>query len=350
MGNSAVEGWQDRGAADVGGALRAMVISTDDVAAPDRFDAWRDRYRGLNEVIVAKPQRRCFEARAEDWPIGEMLLSSATAPARRLVRTERDCASDGFDHWVLRVSRAGPMLYSSRDRTTRVERGQLFIGAFDEPSVVDYAEGPWIALIVPRQVAAGWGIDLDAARLSPPETATKQLLADFLIALVDRLPSVSAHQVEPLCAALRALLAACVPAQQDKRIAAPEDGAALLRTAVDRVIRREIGSARLNVGRLAQLTGISRSTLYRLYKDDCGLATRIRQLRLEAVRIALSDPVHMRDPINKLAEQWGFHCTASFNRAFRREYGMAPGSLRAREAGPAQQYRSDFEQWLRDAC
>lgn len=350
LGDSVADPSKQRGSASVAGPLWPMVISTDNVDAPDRFDAWRDRYRGLNEVIVPNQQRHGFTAQAEDWPIGEMLLSRATAPARRLVRTQRDCASDGFDHWVLRVSRAGPMQYRSGDRTILVERGQLYIGAFNEPSEVDYSEGSWVALIIPRHLLAGWGVDLDAARRSTPDSATRQLLADFLLALADRLPAASAHEVEPLCAVLRALLAACVPSNQDKRNVAQTVNPEQLRAAVDRVIRREIASARLNVARLAELTGVSRSTLYRLYNDDCGIAARIRHLRLEAVRSALADPTQARRPIRELAERWGFHCTASFNRTFKAHFGLPPGSVRACEALMVERQRSDFEEWLRNAC
>lgn len=329
--------------------LRPMVMATRDLAPNDRFEAWRERYRTLNEVIVAPRQREAFAAHAEDWPLGEMLLSRASAPARRLVRTARDCAADDFDHWVLRVSRAGPMLCRSGDSTIRVEAGQLFVGAFDRPSTVDYPDGDWVALIVPRHVATRWGLDLGMAQRIGPKGAGAQVAADFLLSLADHMPAATTADVPRLGEALRGVLAAALPAGGEAVRLAPADVATRQRAVVDRIIRREIASARLNVSRLSQLSGLSRSTLYRLYEGEGGLAARIRHIRLDEVRAALADPAQARNTIGQVAEKWGFHCTTSFNRAFRSAFATTPGAVRARGAGVQDRTRSDFEEWLRRA-
>lgn len=322
------------------------MLSTDSLAPEARFDTWRDRYRSLNEVIVAPEQRGTFEAHAEDWPLGELLVSRASAPGRRLVRTAADCARDGFDHWVLRVTRQGPMIARGGETAVRLEARQLYVGTFSQPSSIDYPPGAWVAAIIPRRVLADWGVDLSPAPRLMPRGAGADLLADFLLSLADHLPGTSPTEVPLLTEAFRSMLVSCLATDGDRRPVAPEDLAVRQRAEVERLIRREIASARLDAARLAALAGISRSALYRLYEAEGGVAGRIRQLRLEKVRASLADPDQAARPINEVAEQWGFHCTASFNRAFRRAYGTTPGAVRATAAPSVTMAGSDFVRWL----
>jgi AraC-like DNA-binding protein len=328
------------------GALKPMGISTDALAPEDAFDAWRDRYRALNEVIVSPGQRQPFAAHAEDWPLGDLLISRARAPQRRLVRSARHCAADDFDHVVLRTTRAGPMHCQLGDARVQVGAGQLFMGSFSEPSTIDYPDGAWVAAIIPRRVLADWEIEPPKPGAAMPRGPAADLLADFILSLAARLDGATTGEVPLLTEVFRSMLTSCLRGSDPRLSAAPENHAARQRAAVDRVIRREIASARLDADRLAALSGLSRATLYRLYEAKGGVAARIREMRLEKVYAALADPAQQARPINEVAEAWGFHCTASFNRAFRKAYGTTPGAVRARNGIAGSGRASDFLTWL----
>ncbi|MCL5776177.1 helix-turn-helix transcriptional regulator [Limibaculum sp. FT325] len=95
------------------------------------------------------------------------------------------------------------------------------------------------------------------------------------------------------------------------------------------MIERNIASARLDAARIAKLAGVSRTTLYRIFEGSAGVAAHVRMIRLEGVRTALRDPGQAKVPIAAIAERHGFHSIASFNRAFRRAFGITPGKARA---------------------
>jgi len=101
------------------------------------------------------------------------------------------------------------------------------------------------------------------------------------------------------------------------------------RLRAEKVIRANLASARLDSHRIATLSGVSRSTLYRLFEDEGGVAAHVRRVRLDAVHAALTDPDQDGQPINKIASEAGFHCIASFNRSFKARFGASPGEVRA---------------------
>ena len=323
-----------------------MGISTKGLAPQDSFDVWRDRYIALNEVVVEPDRRRAFAASARDWPLGDLLVSRASAPARTLLRTARNCAADDIDHIVVRATRAGPMHCRVGDAAITVAPGGLFLGSFGVLSSIEYPAGPWVAAIVPRRLLAEWDIAAPRTGQPLPRGASADLFADFLLSFVGRLDGATADEVPLLTEIFRSMMASCLKGDEAPRVGAADQQAARQRAAIDRLIRREIASARLDANRLATLSGLSRATLYRLYEADGGVAARIREMRLARVHAALADPAQRDRPINEVAEAWGFHCTASFNRAFRKAFGTTPRAVRARGGTAPRRTASDFVDWL----
>jgi AraC-like DNA-binding protein len=103
----------------------------------------------------------------------------------------------------------------------------------------------------------------------------------------------------------------------------------LLRDRVIRVIRDNIGSARLDVERICRLAGVSRSVLYRMFEAEGGVASFVRETRLRLVLADLQDRSLAGVPIARIAERRGLHNAPSFSRAFRRAFGCSPSEARA---------------------
>lgn len=84
---------------------------------------------------------------------------------------------------------------------------------------------------------------------------------------------------------------------------------------------------RLNLTQVADRAGYSKWHLQRMFKEHTGyaLGEYIRKKKLEksADRLTNSD-----EPILNVAISLGFDSQQSFNRSFKREYGMAPGTWR----------------------
>lgn len=85
---------------------------------------------------------------------------------------------------------------------------------------------------------------------------------------------------------------------------------------------------KLNAVIVAEHLGIGKTQLYELSQQlyGCGIAERIRSLRMEKARSLLSDYKEM--PLAEIAAQCGFHDYNYFITVFSRETGCAPGAYR----------------------
>jgi AraC-like DNA-binding protein len=73
---------------------------------------------------------------------------------------------------------------------------------------------------------------------------------------------------------------------------------------------------------------MSRSNLYRLFENTGGVARYIQRERLVEAHAVLSDPATAKS-ISAIAEDLCFADASSFSRAFKREFGLSPGEVRA---------------------
>ena len=70
---------------------------------------------------------------------------------------------------------------------------------------------------------------------------------------------------------------------------------------IDEILRSEMGSSRLSVARVCELAGVSRTTLYRLFRDRGGMAMHLTGLRLDSIRQDLKAPVLSACSISRIA-------------------------------------------------
>ena len=310
--------------------LAPVVFSTDAIEPQGRFETWRGQFIDVNEIIVPKAFEASFSASSEQWRLGPILFGVNRTPDRRLLRSAAHCARDDIDHWVLRVCRTGRTVVVGRDRTTVAGPGQLIVGNLADGYDYVWSAGEWVAAILPRDAFPMVSAALSGIGAGPVDGAGPGILADYLLSLGSRLSQCTAEDLPVLTDATRAMILSCLGAEAGRRLAAPADVAVMQRLRIERLIRRNIASARLDAGRICALAGISRSALYRLFEPDGGVAAYVQRLRLDLVSHDLADPSLAAEPIARLAERRGFHCIPSFNRIFRRVFGCTPGEARHR--------------------
>ncbi len=83
----------------------------------------------------------------------------------------------------------------------------------------------------------------------------------------------------------------------------------------------------LNVDEMCAAVGMSRSTLYRLFRADGGLQAYLANLRLEYARDTLASSQPTRGAVTSVATRLGFLDTSTFVRSFRRRYNCKPGDI-----------------------
>jgi AraC-like DNA-binding protein len=94
------------------------------------------------------------------------------------------------------------------------------------------------------------------------------------------------------------------------------------------LVEQHLDSPTLSAEFVCARSGWSRATVYRLFEAEGGLARYIRKRHLLCAfrELTSEQPPHLRIVDLALAHQ--FASEASFNRAFRRAFGIPPGKAR----------------------
>jgi AraC-like DNA-binding protein len=308
--------------------IERVSISTDSVAPSDRFEWWRSEFSTLHKVEIAPDLRQTFAAYGEHWLLGSILIGRYRTPARRVVRTSLDVRRSEVDHWVLRVATNGVLVSRGSSGDFRAFPGQVAIGSFAQSYSDDYSAGEWIAAIIPRHVVPMFGVASTPFTPGLLSGSKAGLLGDFLVSLVQRLSDANPPELPAMAEMTCAMIASCLAGNAASSEMTVERSV-IIRERIDRLIRDNLASARLNPERICALAGISRSTLYRLFEDRGGVAAYVQVMRLKRIRAQLSDPRLASITIAGLAAGQGMHNTAAFNRAFRQHFGCTPGEVRA---------------------
>lgn len=305
-------------------------FTTDMIEPAHRFEAYRDYIRSINDISIPRDARADFRASTTNWVLGRVMVGVGRTPHMRLSRSARQIREDDLDHWVLRVSRSGEVASRAGERSYRSAPGDLVLESLAAPYEDHWTPGEWISVAFPRDMTPGLSQRSLDECIGPRRHASARVLGSFLFSLVEELPRASPEDMARLTDATCAMIVSTV---EEQRL--PGRMPSLARARVERAIVANIASARLTPERVAEIAGVSRSALYRMFEAEGGVATHIRRLRLEGVRADLADPAKRAEPISRIAESWGFYCVSAFNRSFRAAFGMTPGDIRDQMAPAA---------------
>ncbi len=306
--------------------LKPVEFSTRGMDPASQFEVWRDHFSAVHQVEVERSCRHSFEATGRHWMLGSILFGVYETPARKVLRTRKQIAQDGLDHWFLRVFRSGRVRSRSENSEFILEPGQLSIGTYAHPYEEDQTADTWLVAIIPRNAILHLRDVIPEPRVL--SGAPADCLADFLLSLGQRLPKANSAEMPQLSESLHSVVSACIPTYEKVEGVTTSGRDVLLRERVARIIAMHISSARLTPDRIAELAGVSRSSLYRAFEGRGGVAEYVSRLRLELVRRDLKSANLAEVPIYRIAERRGFYNVASFNRAFRSYFGQSPSEVR----------------------
>ncbi len=307
----------------------SIVFDTETVPAAERFDYWRGLYESFAELDAGAAQRDGFSARSESWRVGPFIVVDAHSADLVFRRSEAHCARSENDHIVLRVSESASWTSAEQDREERIAPGELFLKRSVKPSLTHVPSGRYTLMFLPVSAYAELAEPLSRLRAGRQGTPGARMLADVLLALPNRLRAMSDDDIGPLAQSLIAVVATCLLGRPSPPLSEATETGSPARKRVMRVIRENMGSALLDVNQISRLSGMSRTTLYRMFGDEGGVATVVRNMRLRAVMEDFANPVLVGVPIARIAERRGLHNAASFSRAFRRAFGRSPTEARA---------------------
>ncbi|ERS14390.1 helix-turn-helix transcriptional regulator [Alloalcanivorax xenomutans] len=158
------------------------------------------------------------------------------------------------------------------------------------------------------------------------------LLSNFIVFLAESLRDMKEEDLPNIYGAIQNMIRAFIsPSKDALEIARPQimvTQAAQIRAYIEAGIQ----DPKMSISSITQHFGISRRTLYRLFRSDQdGIGAYITRCRLRSalIDIELARTSYTSTPkspfsIKALAYRYGFSDTSSFGRAFKKQYGVTP--------------------------
>lgn len=287
-----------------------------------------------------------FRAQVRAWRLQGLIIYDRDLSGVIHSRTQR-IAGDGFDHFVFSLVLKGRVTGSAASGFEMAEAGDIFIADTLRATRTEAHDARMITVSLARPVveaALGSTTGLHGRLLRPPQNL---MLADYLVSLTRRADDLDDSALPGLSRALIEILGS-IPSARVRPASELHRLAFSRRELVEQHIDAHLADPQLSVEGISAATGISRSTLYRLFDQRGGIGRLIQRRRLAALRSALDD----RDPATPeaLAQRFGFGGPDRMERLFRQDFGQGVADYRravdAVERGAAEDSRRRWQTWL----
>ncbi len=310
----------------------------------ERVEAWRDAFAASVDVAFAPREVADFAAGADFYELGPALLADTRYTNHRVVRDKRTIERTGGEQVILDVFVEGGIVGQVGGRSCRAKAGDCFVMDMRGSFRLRLSRGRFIGFIMPRDLFDG--ATAGSARVHglvlPAGSPKATLLGALLTSLVDTAPELSPTQAEAIGRAAVGLVAACLieadgaaskPRSREAQSSSesqPDPTAVRLR----RHIERHAADPAYDPDTLARAFGLSRSTVYRLFRRRGGVAEVIRRRRADLARRALAKERGTRPRLAEIAAASGWSDVRAMKRALRAFFDATPEELCGRKAEP----------------
>lgn len=255
-----------------------------------------------------------------------------------LVITESHTSHSSYQRdkkWLSQHDDAEHMLFQLYLQGTNrgVNGEQFFISDVGDITAVDTRKEIYtqtnkckiLSVVVPRHLVHD-ADSLNGATLTAG-TVRARLLKENILTLWKSLPEIKPEESSVFSRSLIDLTSALFKfggdLQQNEVVALDNS----IRASMNTYIEENLYLPRLGVALLCRTFNCSRTTLYRLFQKESGVAIYIRQRRLVAAFKILIKPSNANVRIIDVAMNCGFTNQASFSRLFRQSFGVSPRDL-----------------------
>jgi AraC-like DNA-binding protein len=318
-------------------------FSTDDVAARDRAQPWRDFFAWHAGSVASMADREPGASRggASGWVAGGFALLEVTSGPPRISRTAFDVASDKAEAFLVCRFRCGATCSSAQDAAPlelTLEPGDFCIGSAEWRFDLE-ADRPtaFELLVVPRGALSPL---LAGGRLArpfrlPAGSPLASLIGAAMDAAIVQAPLLAEELSEAVLRNLCGLVAlACGAASADAELHGQGSARSAQFAAARRYIDQHLADPDLSPARVAAALGVSARQLHRLFEPSGStFAKYVLRQRLVRCRDTIAGATGTGRSVIDIAFGWGFNSMATFYRAFVGEFGGPPTELRGQSTG-----------------
>ena len=313
------------------------VFSTTSVAAPERFDYWRDVV--CHHCIPAasdSPHRDQFDADIVGRSIGALHVAKMIGPEHQWVRDSNSIRSGPEANLWLSFLESGVGYLEQNGRRVVQRAGDILLYDAARPFNYTIAPESFFILRIPRDLLLRRTANAEhavAASLGPGTGFRAVLGAMIKEACESKELSQSSHAESRVAGAILDLVSAIIEIHQGD--APPASSQATLYRKALAFIEDNIEHTGLDVDYIASSMHVSTRTLARAFAGQATTPMKaIWQKRLEASYCALRGGAVKN--VTEAAMTYGFCDVSHFSRSFKKSYGVTPHSILFRGGEPVE--------------
>jgi AraC family transcriptional regulator, positive regulator of tynA and feaB len=300
----------------------------------DQFGYWHDV---ICDVFIPMTPKRSvpgvgFASGVEARPLGEINRTDVWSQAQQTLHGPREVARSDGEFYFVNLMVAGRCLVRQGDRESIASTGQLWVVDTSVPYFLDF-DSPWrmFTFRVPHRLLSMRLLHPGQGTATPLDggSGVGGLAATMMRSMWDLDEPDSVHTRAELEQSFASVVSAALGTRGgDER--AQDAVRDALRADVLRFVAANLADPGLSIAAVCRRFAISPRLLHRLFEEhEHTFAQTVRTMRLERCARLLADPLD-RSTVTDIALRHGFTDSASFSRAFRRHFGIAPREMRER--------------------
>jgi AraC-like DNA-binding protein len=302
--------------------------STDLVAPEERLQAWHSRLQfGWRQEAVCNAD----EVRDLSWDMsihhfGQLIATSARLSPQRIIRdTSTNVLLGPANALHLTLIESGSVHTHSHERSGRVDSGSLVLtDQLRDWELVMEQPCQLISWKIPGSICAHQDLESLHAYVLPASSPLTQVLAAQMRNLMSHSADLSQGEAQLLGDANVAFLSQALPTLIGSTHSTFNSNSL---GQICRHIEQNLARPELGPDYLCRRFGLSRTALYRQFMALGGIASFIRNRRLEKARIQLLDPRYKHLKVAQIARNHGLN-PQTFSRSFHAAFGSSPRLIR----------------------
>lgn len=306
--------------------LPVLVFDETTIPAEYHFEVFHDTTAPLFDTAPVG-DAVAFRAIATDYMVDDVAISRVRYDPQVLRRTWRHVRSGMNDVLAVQLYHSGGLRGSvSEDEVLDLDSRGVGVVDMAQPfaALAGAADVTWVG--IPKERLGALGHRQPATASFDHGTARGHVLAASVRHLWGRLGSARADDAPQLAAEITEIVASVL----DRESTAPPDHGLL--PAMREYIAANLDDFDLGPESLIAAFHYSRSSVYRLFEPEGGVASYIRDQRLLRCFEDLTRPTKLPRRVSDVAVRWGFDNPSHFNRLFKERFGVPPSEVRARAA------------------
>jgi AraC-like DNA-binding protein len=293
------------------------------------FERWRGDLAPVLDVSVDAQDRKTFSAQIAVAQAGHALLMRTQADAQLMQRSATHIRRDAIDHFCIAFLHAGRSDGDYQQISSHADTTSILFADEAQESRRRYSRFEALRLLIPRSRIPAELRGANVHGLTVPITrGGAGLLASHVQTLARTIDQLTKSEAQAAIDAAMLLVPGALNASQPffERLDPSFDDS--LMSIIKTYIENHVCGTAVSPAAISQRFGLSRSSLYRLFECEGGVARYIMNKKLDLGRHLLSNGNGDTVLVRSVAERTGFKSEAHFSRAFKQRFHMTPREAR----------------------